>query len=134
MRKSIDWVAMYDYPSNLRKLRPGDVGIFVCPSAWRGRLSTVCGIWVKASTDWMSDFPSGTPWAKVFWTEAHPEGLLVARAAVQRLFGRRAPRRFKCQPSSEVSSRGSEDLQQMMAGWSPAKQTSPRAGATPKYQ
>lgn len=38
----MNWRKMYDYPTHLVRLREGEVGIFVCKPAWRGRLGTVC--------------------------------------------------------------------------------------------
>ena len=91
MRETIDWVALYDYPSLLPQLKPGDVGIFVCPAAWRGRLGTVCGVWIKSNADWASYFPPGTPWTQVFWTEADAEGLRVVRAPLPERVGYNVP-------------------------------------------
>jgi hypothetical protein len=76
----MDWIALYAYPSQLLKLQPGNAVVFVCPPVWRGRLSTVCGIWIRRNTDWASRFPSGTPWKQVFWTATHDDGLKVVRA------------------------------------------------------
>lgn len=78
--ENMDWMGLYAYPSQLLRLQPGDAGVFVCPPAWRGRLGTVCGVWIKGNTDWAEGFPPGTPWKEVFWTEAHVDGLKVVRA------------------------------------------------------
>jgi len=118
MRETIDWVALYDYPSHLSQLKAGDVGVFVCPAAWRGRLGTVCGIWIKSNTDWASHFPPGTPWPKVFWTEADAEGLRVGRAPLPARPGHEFPKRFRCLPRREIRSPGTDDLQRILAGWS----------------
>lgn len=65
----MNWVAMYGYPDHLRKMRAGDTGLFVCGPRVRGRLATVCAIWLKRNSDWAEDF----------WTAAHARGLLVGR-------------------------------------------------------
>lgn len=75
----MDWRKMYDYPTHLPRLREGEVGIFVCKPAWRGRLGTVCALWVKSNTDWHVHEPPGGPPSSAFWTRAHPRGLLVGR-------------------------------------------------------
>lgn len=120
MREAIDWMALYAYPSHLVKLKPGDVGIFVCPAAWRGRLGTVCGIWIKGNTDWASRFPPGTSWSQVFSTEAHVDGLKVMRAPLAKRLARSSSERFRCLPRGEFPCGGAEDLQRTLAFWSPA--------------
>jgi len=92
--ESMDWMGLYAYPSQLSRLQPGDAGVFVCPPAWRGRLGTVCGVWIKGNTDWAAPFPSGTPWKKVFWTEAHADGLKVVRAPLPGQSVKGPPRSF----------------------------------------
>lgn len=80
--ESMDWMGLYAYPEQIVKLAPGDSGLFVCPPSWRGRLATVCGIWIKGNTDWAAHFPAGTPWKQIFWTESHPDGLKLVRASL----------------------------------------------------
>ncbi|MDM0026711.1 hypothetical protein [Variovorax saccharolyticus] len=92
--ESMDWMGLYAYPSQLSRLQPGDAGVFVCPPAWRGRLGTVCGVWIKGNTDWVARFPAGTPWKEVFWTEAHADGLKVVRAPLPGQPAKAAPRSF----------------------------------------
>ncbi|MGJ7506749.1 hypothetical protein [Variovorax sp. GT1P44] len=119
-RISKDWKTLYAYPSRLLKLRPGDTGVFVCPPAWRGRLATVCGIWVKANTDWASEFPFGTPWKNVFWTESHADGLKVVRAPLpNRPRARSAPTEFTFKPlvPSSLPETGAPRLDQMVSLW-----------------
>jgi len=101
--ETMDWMGLYAYPSQLLKLRPGDAGVFMCPPAWRGRLGTVCGVWVKANTDWAQRFPAGTPWKEVFWTEAHVDGLRVVRAPLPGQSDRELPRNFVFAPLAKVS-------------------------------
>lgn len=119
LRESMDWMGLYAYPSQLMKLKPGDVGIFVCPPAWRGRLGTVCGVWVKGRTDWASDFPPGTPWKEVFWTEAHVDGLKVVRAPLPGQSGSGEPRQFVFAPrvAASTSEPGVAKLDQVVSRW-----------------
>ena len=94
----MDWKTLYGYPARLMTLQPGDAGVFVCPPAWRSRLATVCAIWVKANTDWVSAFPSGTQWRDVFRTEAHADGLRVVRGPVPGRESEGAPTEFRFKP------------------------------------
>jgi hypothetical protein len=82
-QEPMNWLKMYDYPTHLVKLRQGDVGLFVCAPAWRGRLGTVCALWVRLNTDWHALTPSGAQTFHAFWTRAHPRGLLVGRGTVR---------------------------------------------------
>lgn len=119
-RVSKDWKSLYAYPARLQKLRPGDTGIFVCPPAWRGRLATVCGIWVKSNTDWASAFPYGTPWKDVFWTESHADGLKVVRAPLpDRDCIGEPPEEFTFKPlvASSVPEAGAPRLDQLVSLW-----------------
>lgn len=117
--ESMDWMGLYAYPAQLQKLRPGDSGVFVCPPAWRGRLGTVCGVWVKGNTDWIARFPAGTPWKDVFWTEAHVDGLKVVRAPLPGQSARELPRQFAFAPRSTVSmpEPGLPKLDQVVSLW-----------------
>jgi hypothetical protein len=117
--ESMDWMGLYAYPSQLLRLRPGDSGVFVCPPAWRGRLGTVCGVWVKGNTDWAARFPAGTPWKDVFWTEAHVDGLKVVRAALPGQSARELPRHFVFAPRSTISmpEPGLPKLDQVVSLW-----------------
>lgn len=119
-RENMDWKSLYAYPSQLLKLRPGDAGVFVCPPAWRGRLGTVCGVWVKANTDWAAAFPSGTPWKHVFWTEAHADGLKVVRAPLpDRAHCDDQPTEFTFKPlvASSVPEKGLPRLDRLVSLW-----------------
>ena len=117
--ESMDWMGLYAYPAQLLKLRPGDSGVFVCPPAWRGRLGTVCGVWVKGNTDWAARFPPDTPWKDVFWTEAHVDGLKVVRAALPGRSARELPRHFVFAPRSCVAmpQPGLPQLDQVVSLW-----------------
>lgn len=117
--ENMDWMGLYGYPSQLQKLRPGDAGVFICPPAWRGRLGTVCGVWVKANTDWARRFPAGTPWKDVFWTEAHVDGLKVVRAPLPGQSARELSRSFVFAPLAKVSmpEPGLPKLDQVVSLW-----------------
>jgi hypothetical protein len=120
MNESMDWMGLYAYPSQLLKLQPGDSGIFVCPPAWRGRLATVCGIWIKSRTDWAARLPPGTPWKGVFWTEAHPDGLKLVRALLADPPSNAPPRIYRFMPSmagSSVPDPRSPKLDQVVSLW-----------------
>lgn len=124
--ETMDWMGLYAYPSQLMRLRPGDAGVFVCPPAWRGRLGTVCGVWVKGNTDWTACFPPGTAWKEVFWTEAHVDGLKVVRAPLPGQSGKESPRQFVFAPRFTLSmpEPGLPKLDQVVSLWrsaSPAK-------------
>jgi hypothetical protein len=135
LSESMDWMGLYAYPSQLLRLRPGDSGVFVCPPAWRGRLGTVCGVWVKGNTDWAARFPPGTPWKDVFWTEAHVDGLKVVRAALPGASARELPRHFVFAPRSTVAmpEPGLPKLDQVVSLWrSPYKANEGRRVALPR--
>ncbi|MDM0035804.1 hypothetical protein QTI33_26970 [Variovorax sp. J22P271] len=133
--ESMDWMGLYAYPSQLLRLRPGDSGVFVCPPAWRGRLGTVCGVWVKGNTDWAARFPPDTPWKDVFWTEAHVDGLKVVRAPLAGASARELPRHFVFAPRSAVSmpEPGLPRLDQVVSLWrSPSKANGGRRVGPPR--
>jgi hypothetical protein len=116
----MDWKSLYAYPSRLLKLRPGDAGVFVCPPAWRGRLATVCGIWIKSNTDWALAFPFGTPWKNVFWTESHMDGLKVVRAPLpEPARGSEPPTEFIFKPlvASPAPETDAPRLDQLVSLW-----------------
>jgi hypothetical protein len=129
--ESMDWMGIYAYPSKLPKLQPGDTGIFVCPPAWRGRLATVCAIWIKGHTDWAARLPPGTPWKRVFWTEAHPDGLQLVRALLPDQAPNSPARTYRFAPSMAASSLpdpGSPKLDQIVSLWrEPANPVAQRA-------
>ena len=79
----MNWLKMYDYPTHLVKLGQGDVGLFVGTPAWRGRLSTVCALWVRLNTAWHALAPPGASPSSAFWSRGHPRGLLVGRGTVR---------------------------------------------------
>lgn len=123
----MDWMGMYAYPSQLLKLAPGDAGVFVCPPAWRGRLATVCGVWIKANADWAAAFPAGTPWTAVFRTEAHADGLQVVRAPLPGGQPPARPRQFVFRPLVEVPllDGGPPRLDQVVSLWGTPQASAP---------
>jgi hypothetical protein len=125
--ENMDWMGMYAYPSQLLKLAPGDAGVFVCPPAWRGRLATVCGVWIKANADWAAAFPAGTPWKAVFRTEAHADGLQVVRSPVPGRQPRSKPRQFVFRPLVEVPllDGGPPRLDQVVSLWGSPQPSAP---------
>ncbi|MDM0014568.1 hypothetical protein QTH87_19150 [Variovorax sp. J22P168] len=116
--ESMDWMGLYAYPSQLLRLKPGDTGVFVCPPAWRGRLGTVCGVWIKGNTDWADGFAPGTPWKEIFWTESHVDGLKVVRASPPGRVGP-APVQFLFAPriASALTDPGLPRLDQVVSLW-----------------
>lgn len=116
--ENMDWMGLYAYPTQITRLEPGDSGIFICPPAWRGRLATVCGIWIKGNTDWALHFPSGTPWKQIFWTEAHVDGLKLVRAPLP---GQEAapPRKLSFSPriAAPVVEQELPRLDQVVSSW-----------------
>lgn len=74
---------MYDYPTHLVKLHEGDVGLFVCKPAWRGRLGTVCARWVRVNMDWHAFKSQGTLSHSEFKTRGYTRDLLVGRGTTQ---------------------------------------------------
>jgi hypothetical protein len=117
--ENMDWMGLYAYPSQLRRLQPGDAGVFVCPPGWRGRLGTVCGVWIKGNTDWAERFPPGTAWKEVFWTEAHADGLKVVRAPLPGQPPKGSPRSFvfAARAAAAVPEPGLPRLDQVVSLW-----------------
>jgi hypothetical protein len=113
----MNWRKMYDYPTHLVKLHEGDIGLFVCKPAWRGRLGTVCAQWVRVNMDWRALGSPETLPKNDFWTCGHSRGLLVGRGSSQARNRARKPAKvFVVKPVTPKQG-GPERIAKLIASW-----------------